>query len=256
MNFDGDLSTAAAIEAAYLAARNGEQVSAKPFVCMLTPAYTAPEVPMLATRDMVAIDLDDHGIPSIRITSEGDSLVTRGRHTLMHQFLMTPATHLLFWDADIECLDRTSVRKMLETRHDVIGGAYPFRNGSGGVVCNGLAEQEEAFVDKDGCIEVGEIGTGFLLVSRLAIVAMCERYHAETFYRADLMDSKGEPRWALFDVGIRNGRYLSEDYVFCHRWRDMGGKVYVYTPPIFRHWGKHGHEGHILTAWGARRAAE
>ena len=35
--------------------------------------------------------------------------------------------------------------------------------------------------------------------------------------------------WRFFDcmVDPDSGRYLSEDYAFCRRWRDIGGKVFV-----------------------------
>jgi hypothetical protein len=35
--------------------------------------------------------------------------------------------------------------------------------------------------------------------------------------------------WRFFDcmVDPDSGRYLSEDYAFCRRWRDMGGKVFA-----------------------------
>jgi len=40
-----------------------------------------------------------------------------------------------------------------------------------------------------------------------------------------------------FDTEIKDGIYLSEDYWFCDRWAQLGGKVYVYTKFKCRHWG-------------------
>jgi hypothetical protein len=38
---------------------------------------------------------------------------------------------------------------------------------------------------------------------------------------------------------IRRRRYLSEDYAFCRRWRDMGGKVWVDLNCKLTHMGQH-----------------
>jgi hypothetical protein len=36
-----------------------------------------------------------------------------------------------------------------------------------------------------------------------------------------------------------SGRYLSEDYAFCRRWRDMGGKIWVDLDCKLMHLGQH-----------------
>jgi hypothetical protein len=36
-----------------------------------------------------------------------------------------------------------------------------------------------------------------------------------------------------------SGRYLSEDYAFCRRWRDIGGKVHVDLQCKLMHLGQH-----------------
>jgi hypothetical protein len=36
-----------------------------------------------------------------------------------------------------------------------------------------------------------------------------------------------------------SGRYLSEDYAFCRRWRDMGGKIWVDLDCKLVHLGQH-----------------
>src|SRR5262249_21777665 len=47
--------------------------------------------------------------------------------------------------------------------------------------------------------------------------------------------------WRFFDcmVDPDSGRYLSEDYAFCRRWRDMGGKVWVDLNCKLTHMGQH-----------------
>ena len=242
------------IECMYEAARGGP-VDASTHVMMATPAYAGTELAMEQSRSLVERDLSAHDITSTRLTTSGDSLVTRGRHSIMHEFLTSPCTHLLMWDADIEVEHPGCVRAMLATGHDVIGGAYPFRDGSGKVVANPIRQDGKIVitVGEDGCIPVSEVGTGFLMVSRKAIVELC-KLHPELLYTSDLFESKGCPMWALFDTAIVGNRYLSEDWFFCLLWRNAGHQVYVYGPAGFRHWGKLPSAGHIADAWGLKRA--
>ena len=53
-----------------------------------------------------------------------ESLITRGRNALVHQFLKTDCTHLFFIDADIR-FNPADVFPMLEADKDVICGIYP-----------------------------------------------------------------------------------------------------------------------------------
>jgi hypothetical protein len=229
-------------------------------VLIAVPAYQPIEP---ATRGSIAAtlaDLQAHGIAATVLETSGDSLVTRGRHVLVHEFLCSTATHLLQWDADIECQDPTAVRKMLESGRNVVGGAYPFRDGSGGVVANlleaDLREQRISIDSNTNTIPVREVGTGFLLVARHVFIDL-QQQHPEMLYEADLKGYQGAPFWALFDVHLEpmsNGRkrYASEDWRFCQLAREAGYEVAIYYPPKFRHWGKTGHEGHVTAAWGMK----
>ena len=53
--------------------------------------------------------------------------------------------------------------------------------------------------------------------------------------------SAGAPALAFFRLHGRPrfGRYLSEDYAFCRRWRDMGGKIWVDLDCKLMHLGQH-----------------
>jgi predicted O-methyltransferase YrrM len=244
------------VDAMFAEFRNGP-VSAQPHVMLATPAYNPPGLEFINIRDMVARDLQTNAIACTTLTSPGDSLVMRGRHTLMAEFLKSDCTHLLFWDVDIEPKDPSIVRQMLATGHDIIGGACPFRSEGGGVVCNiRQVDKDRGMVDTDDvqCVEVSEVGTGFLLMSRKAIVRMCEAY-PDLMYFSDLPTGYGEPMWSLFDTIIVDRRFLSEDYFFCKLWKDMGGTVHVYVPFEARHWGRKGFEASIAGALNMRPPA-
>jgi hypothetical protein len=244
------------LEASYLVHRHGRPLSDAPHVFIATPAYQAPELAYLQSVARTIDDLRSHGIEATHYMTGGDSLVTRGRHTLVHDFLCSPATHLLQWDADLECLDEAAVRTMIATGRPIVGGAYPFRDGSGGVVANLRRQDVKAKrvdIRGDNTIPVSEVGTGFLLTRRDVLIDMQKR-HPELLYEADLSGYAGAPMWALFDVALEptpqgRKRYASEDWRFCSIARADGYEVCIYYPPEFRHWGKKGHEGHVVRAW-------
>jgi hypothetical protein len=46
-------------------------------------------------------------------------------------------------------------------------------------------------------------------------------------------------------AGPDSGRCLSEDYAFCRRWRDIGGKVFVDLQCNLMHLGQHMFRGDL-----------
>jgi hypothetical protein len=235
----------------YDAARGGP-VSAKPCVAIIVPSYRESEriaQVCRVSRNALRTDLSAHGIESLMAPIVGDSLVCRMRQRACHMFLVSHATHLLFIDADIECLTPDCVRAMLATGHDVIAGACPFKDGSGKTVHN-LYEGVAPALDAHDCVEVMDAGTGFMVISRSALLSM-QRGHPELLHwSASRGSDRGAPLWALFDTGVVDGIYQSEHYLFCRYWQNMGGKVRVYAPARFRHWGEHGFEGNFLAEHG------
>ena len=52
--------------------------------------------------------------------------------------------------------------------------------------------------------------------------------------------------YALFDCHVINGHYYSEDWLFCHRWLEMGGEVYLDITINLTHVGTENYEGSYL----------
>jgi len=189
-----------------------------------------------------------------------DSLITRGRNTLVTTFLDNPtATHMMFIDADIG-FTPDQVERMLDFEEPVTAGAYPLkilhydqavidRNQAGegldtaqlryvGAPCEGANREE-----RDGFVTADFAGTGFMLIKRSALEQMMAAY-PETRYIATHNRATPNPspnQYALFDCIIEKetGHYLSEDYTFCKRWRAIGGKVWLDTQSRLMHIGPH-----------------
>jgi len=53
--------------------------------------------------------------------------------------------------------------------------------------------------------------------------------------------------YALFDCGVEDGHYLSEDWLFCHRWSKMGGSIYMDVSISLSHTGIHDYLGSYVT---------
>ena len=81
-----------------------------------------------------------------------------------------------------------------------------------------------AEVGADGFVEVLDAGTGFMRIQRQVLETLVAA-HPETQYETESEDPRSRTRWAIFDCIIHEGRYLSEDYTFCRRWQQLGGKI-------------------------------
>ena len=111
------------------------------------------------------------------------------------------------------------------------------------------------FAEADNFIEVAEAPTGFMCIKRSVFYRMMQKYPYLN-YVPDGPPNNPEARfyWLFFDcmVDPDSGRYLSEDYAFCRRWRDMGGKVYADLDSRFGHLGQHMYGGNLAESLRVR----
>ena len=196
-----------------------------------------------------------------------ESLITRARNYLVDEFLRAEGfTHLLFIDADIH-FDPRDVIACLALDKDVVGGPYPKKSIKWASVKEGVKKHPDiepgdmeklagdfVFNPVPGTekfsvaepVEVLELGTGFMMVKRHVFDKFREAY-PEFSYRPDHVGQANfdGQRYihAYFDTVIDrkrkvvvNGeerefggsdRYLSEDYMFCQWWRNIGGQIWL-----------------------------
>ena len=191
---------------------------------------------MLLMREGVQLMLD---------TTENESLVHRARNVSIGRFMQkTDADFFMFIDADIE-FDAHSVLRLLNSGHEVSVAVYPKKvvmwdqareaaeNGdernmallSSSLVAN-IGATKRSVVN--GFVEVLDGPTGFMMISREALTKMHEQY-PELTCKNDHQNRDFDEYCAIFDCMIDpdSKRYLSEDYAFCRRWQQIGGKIYA-----------------------------
>jgi hypothetical protein len=198
-----------------------------------------------------------NGIQMMLDTTENESLVHRARNLAVARFYQKcpQATHFLFIDADIH-FDPESVIRLIKSDHEVSVACYPkkcvmwesvdehLKNGGTGRDLSRVASslvmnfkyQNTQIVN--GFAEVLDGPTGFMLIKRDVFTKMHERY-PELECVNDHQNRDLEKYFAVFDCMIdpESRRYLSEDYAFCRRWQNMGGKIYADCMTVLGHVG-------------------
>ena len=197
---------------------------------MLTTTYTQS---LLGT----VIKFIETGIGFDFITVPNESLIQRARNGLLKEFLdRKTCSHMLFVDADMGWSPDAVMRLIAIAKmgHPIVGAAGPRKQTPLTFCCNfesGTLTRDDA----TGCLEVKEIGTGFLMIAREAAEKMVEAYPDRVYTDA----LTGIKYTALFEAEIRDGFQWSEDYTFCHRARAIGLKIMVDPTIALDHIGPH-----------------
>jgi hypothetical protein len=98
--------------------------------------------------------------------------------------------------------------------------------------------------------EVRHLATGFMMIQRSLLETMMQA-HPATKYTDDVCFLKHEENkyaYALFDCGVEEGHYFSEDWLFCHRWSKMGGKIYADVSISLVHSGMEDYKGCYISS--------
>jgi hypothetical protein len=216
-----------------------------------------------------------------------ESLIPRGRNTIVAKFLNNKKfTHLLFIDADVNW-GASSIMKLLQHDKDIIGALYPkkgyewqklTKNKEALKLITTAAEENRELTDTEighiktklmsfvvnldptnlevnqGLLQVKHLGTGFMMIKRNALEKMCDAF-PELKYDDDincLQGTENDHLYAFFNCEIHKlsakKHYLSEDYLFCKRWTDLGNKIYADITVPLTHTGTHSFAGNFAVA--------
>jgi len=208
-----------------------------------TPAYNS----MVHTDFLHSIiSYYEKNIPFTLMTIGNESLITRGRNSVISYFHSAVGlSHLLFLDADIY-FHADGLIRLLSLNKDVIGvpvALKGFNRQTGQSVYNtGKILDEEILEDGSKLYKVDRVGTAVFMLSRKAVNALVDyaQDNKNTYYPNPHTRGDTQPNikmYDIFQVGVFDGEYLSEDYYVCRILRDLGFDVFVDPNIKVRHNG-------------------
>ena len=215
---------------------------------------------------------------------KNDSLVSRARNNLIARAMGDEtSTHFLFIDNDITWDPMDIIKLMLHDK-PLVGGIYPLKHyhweklgdGSENNVKKWIDKKNNSqlrtFVNDDQVVQhnllryninylsnnleidnnlamVKHLATGFMMIKREVIEKMSMAFPS-TKYVDDvcfLREEENKYAYALFDCGVEEGHYFSEDWLFCKRWSKMGGNIFVDVSINLIHSGIEDYRGSYIT---------
>ena len=254
-------------------------------VRLLTPCYGSQVYVNYVTSLMHTVELFRLcDVPLVVDLCKNDSLVPRARNNLLAKAMSDPATtHVLFIDADITW-NPADVLRLLLSDKEVVGGIYPLKSYQWGKLLKSKdvvdtmlhrhnasavrsAVTQTEFIRQNmvkynvnflstqlnvvnSIAEVRHIPTGFMMIQRGAIEKM-QRAYPDTKYVDDvqyLQGAENDHAFALFDTGVQNGHYYSEDWMFCERWMNIQGSIHADIGIPLMHTGPEDYAGLILSS--------
>jgi hypothetical protein len=156
----------------------------------------------------------------------GCSLIQKARDELFRMAYEAKVDDLIFIDAD-QSWTQKDFGNLISPQVDVIGGAVVSKNDN---IHYNVKTFDPKFEFEHGLINARGIGAGFFRMSRACIEKMWD--NSEKY-----IDGSKEYRH-VFETKVINGELVGEDVAFCHKWRELGGKVYVHPEISVSHIGK------------------
>jgi hypothetical protein len=140
-----------------------------------------------------------------------EPLIQLARNKLLSVFLESDCDQLIFIDSD-QAWTPDDLLKLIDSDKDFIGAP---------VILKTSNNYNVSFdrVSNDELMEVDFVGTGFLKISKKVAKAVWDI--SEEYKEGDSLNKMA------FEIKIIDGNIMSEDFVFCKKWKDLGGKIFI-----------------------------
>ena len=160
-----------------------------------------------------------------------DSLITRARNELITQFYENSTfTHLFWLDGDVS-IPGEGLQTLLSHQIDVIAAPVPIKDLSPGAHQSIRKTYEEI---KPYLYKAEAAATGCFLMSKKSVSALVK---SSSYYFVN--DESTRRLYNVFEVGIRNNEYMSEDWDISYKLRELGFEIYIDSSFPILHAGIH-----------------
>lgn len=169
--------------------------------------------------------LKDKGIKNGLYFVNNESYITSARNRIAYEFLTSDFTHLMCIDADIG-FQPTDILSLLEMGKEFAAATYSTKN-----------KNSRPTVVFSPQKEVEYIGMGFVLLKK----SVFEKIAPTTEKLISPATWGNVWYYNFFGPIIKDNVLLTEDFSFCQRWRNVGGKIYLNEKIKLIHYGKFGY---------------
>jgi hypothetical protein len=257
----------------------------KIFLYILTPCYASLCYANYVLCLINTINMFKHfDIPLQIVFCKNDSLISRARNNLIAKAMSNPdMTHIIFIDNDITW-EPIDILKLIISNKNIVGGVYPLKKYNWNkllepnaiekmierkdksklanvitdesMIQHNLLKYNVNYIDSYLKIEknltkVKHIATGFMMIQRETIERMIHVF-PETKYTDDVGFLEGDENnfaYALFDCGVEENHYFSEDWLFCHRWTSkLNGDIFLDVSINLKHTGNEDFNGSFISS--------
>ena len=203
------------------------------------------------------------------------SLVTQGRNlcvnTFMEESIKHPYSHMLFIDSDIEFSFET-IMKLIAADKDIVAAPYPLKDLDWGKIAkrikhknitDGNTMSKQGFtwpLKLEGKNEVTVIGgvaevthapTGCMLIKKQVFEKMIKELPELKINQPTVINGKMVEKkfmYNFFDCyhEPETKKYYGEDFGFCKRWAEIGGKCHILVDEYITHIGEYRFTGRLM----------
>lgn len=224
-------------------------------VFVSVPVIDKPELNFIHSLYQTIMTCKNHHVRLYFVNN--DSLISRVRNCSLSVFYndFPEFDYFISLDSDLEILNchksNNLITKLIEHNLDFVGGLYSIKK-QGSLRCSSIPVDSKPPKFNTGLIEMKWLSTGCWCLKRQAIERMIESYPELTYDGDDAM--VGKKVYGLYipmiydikkddfpgiNVKLPNRKYLSEDWSFAQRWKQIGGKIWGDTSLILNHIGKY-----------------
>ena len=249
-------------------------VSTLPSIFVATPVHS--ECSIHYTQALLAFQQKCmlNGI-LVSFTLLKSSLVTQGRNlcvnTFMEESIKHPYSHMLFIDSDIEFSFET-IMKLIAADKDIVAAPYPLKDLDWEKIAkrikhknitDGNTMSKQGFtwpLKLEGKNEVTVIGgvaevthapTGCMLIKKQVFEKMIKELPELKINQPTVINGKMVEKkfmYNFFDCyhEPETKKYYGEDFGFCKRWAEIGGKCHILVDEYITHIGEYRFTGRLM----------